>query len=551
MEHVERLPGAPPRAPRAAAGAPGVRRRSGSFLRCRPWTSVAIGLLLLIVLAAFVAAYVIEEPLRRSMEQRVNAALEGYEVRIGALDLHPIGLSLDLENVVLTQDAYPDPPVARLPALTASVQWGALLSGDLVADFAFDSPELFLNLQQARDEVRDERDLEERGWQQAAREIYPLEVNLLRIENGKITYDDGSDLGPIRIDRLDFVARNIRNVEEKEAYPSSLELDATVFGEGAVDFSGDADFLAEPFAAVKGDVSIEDMPLEKLTPLAKHYAVQLRGGTLSAAGQVEYGPKKRVVELDDVRIDGVRADYVREGAAAARGDRVATKVARETTDPETRPETVVRVDTLRIADAELGYVNREAEPDYRVFVTGLDVTVRDFTNQKSGEPGRAELKGAPMGTGSADVRVTFQPTDERTEFESLIEIRDVDMTTMNDLLRATGGFDVKAGRLSFYGEVAVKEGRVEGYAKPLFADLDVYDTQQDAGESIFQKAYEGIVGGVGELLENTPRDEVATRTDLSGPIENPETSTWEIVVNLIQNAFFQAIMPGLERRRGG
>jgi hypothetical protein len=73
--------------------------------------------------------------------------------------------------------------------------------------------------------------------------------------------------------------------------------------------------------------------------------------------------------------------------------------------------------------------------------------------------------------------------------------------------------------------------------KPLFSDLDVYHPEQDAG-------------GVGTLLQNQPRDEVATRTDISGPIENPETSVWDILPNLVRNAFFDAILPGLERRSG-
>ena len=78
-------------------------------------------------------------------------------------------------------------------------------------------------------------------------------------------------------------------------------------------------------------------------------------------------------------------------------------------------------------------------------------------------------------------------------------------------------------------------------------DLDVYDRQQDRDKNIFRQAYEGIVGGIGTLLENRPRDEVATRTDLSGRIENPRASTLEIVLGLVQNAFVRAILPGLDR----
>jgi uncharacterized protein involved in outer membrane biogenesis len=278
MERVEKLPGAPSRAPRAVLGTPRAGRRIRSFVHGRPWTSIGLALLLLLVIAAFAVAYAIEDGLRRRMEQRVNAALKGYQVRVGALDLHPIGLSLDLEDVVLTQDAHPDPPVARLPVLAASVQWRALLSGDLVADFVFERPRLVLSLQQAGDELRDERDLEERGWQQAAKEIYPLEVNLLRVDDGELTYDDGSEIGPVRIQHVDFVARDIRNVDEKAAYPSPVDLSAVVFGKGEVSFSGAADFLAEPYAALKGQLAIDGVPLHQLTPLARHYAVRLEGG---------------------------------------------------------------------------------------------------------------------------------------------------------------------------------------------------------------------------------------------------------------------------------
>jgi hypothetical protein len=55
---------------------------------------------------------------------------------------------------------------------------------------------------------------------------------------------------------------------------------------------------------------------------------------------------------------------------------------------------------------------------------------------------------------------------------------------------------------------------------------------------------------VSALLENFPRDEVATTADIAGPLDNPQASTWQVVVTLIQNAFFKAILPGLEREVG-
>jgi hypothetical protein len=40
---------------------------------------------------------------------------------------------------------------------------------------------------------------------------------------------------------------------------------------------------------------------------------------------------------------------------------------------------------------------------------------------------------------------------------------------------------------------------------------------------------------------------VATETSISGDIEKPQTSTFETILRLIQNAFFKAILPGFEK----
>ena len=124
------------------------------------WLAAVVGVL---VILAIIAAFFIDEPLRRRTEAKINAALKGYTVRIGKLDFHPIGFSLDLENLVITQDANPDPPVAEIPNLTASVNWKALLSGHVVADFEINQPKLFINLKQSQNEIKDETQLSSEG----------------------------------------------------------------------------------------------------------------------------------------------------------------------------------------------------------------------------------------------------------------------------------------------------------------------------------------------------------------------------------------------------
>jgi hypothetical protein len=77
--------------------------------------------------------------------------------------------------------------------------------------------------------------------------------------------------------------------------------------------------------------------------------------------------------------------------------------------------------------------------------------------------------------------------------------------------------------------------------------MKVYDRRQYKEKNVFHKLYVGLVGGISKLLENRAHDEVATKTNISGPLENPKTSTAQIILNLITNAFIKSILPGFEK----
>jgi hypothetical protein len=152
-----------------------------------------------------------------------------------------------------------------------------------------------------------------------------------------------------------------------------------------------------------------------------------------------------------------------------------------------------------------------------------------------------------MGSGRTLATATFRPETSGPDFDLNVKIEDTKLSAMNNLLRAYGNFDVVGGSFSLYSEIGVKNDKIDGYLKPLFKDMNVYDQRQDEDKDMFRKMYEGLVGGILGLLKNEPREEVATRANLSGEVEDPETSTWQIIVRLVQNAFFKSILPGFEQ----
>jgi Domain of Unknown Function (DUF748) len=202
-----------------------------------------------------------------------------------------------------------------------------------------------------------------------------------------------------------------------------------------------------------------------------------------------------------------------------------------------------------VNDATVGFVNEEATPRYRVFLANTTLVMDNFSNQRTEGTATARLDGRFMGSGTTTARATFRPEINGPDFDLNVRIENTDLKAMNDLLRAHAKVDVVSGVFSVYTEVAVKNGRVEGYVKPLFRDLDVYDPAQDENKSFGRKLKEKTADLVGKVLRNRPREEVATVVPISGPVGDAKASTWETLVRLIQNGFFKAILPGFERQR--
>ena len=517
----------------------------------------SLGVALALAVLLFAASFFVDEPLRRSIERRMNDRLEGYDVRLPKLHVRVFSLSIAIDGLIVRQKAHPEPPVLRIERLTTSVHWRALLSGRLVADVLLERPRVDLDLVQLRQEVKDGVPVNERGWQEALQEVTPLKIDLFRVEDGTVSYVDADPAHPIRMTSLRILANDIRNVQSKpQVYPSPIHAEATLFGSGRGVLDGHADFLAEPYPGFHALFRLDAVPLDALSlPVLAHTAFVLKGGVLAARGGLETSPAVRNVRLSDLSLSGMRLDYVQakalpaEPLAAAERPPV-KRSAKGKSSLSSDPEWTIRLDKALISASEIGFVNHAKDPAYRVYVSRLEGSVSDLGNRASGARARFDVRGRFLASGETRLTGSFREGAASPDFDLNLRIEGTDMTRMNDLLRAYGKFDVVAGSFSFYSELKARDGNLEGYVKPLFKGMKVYDRRQDRDKTLFRQLYEMLVGGVAGLLKNRERKEVATVATVSGRIDEPHTSGWQIALRLIGNAFFRSILPGFDRELG-
>src|SRR6266478_643357 len=195
-------------------------------------------------------------------------------------------------------------------------------------------------------------------------------------------------------------------------------------------------------------------------------------------------------------------------------------------------------------------LNQAAKPAYRLQLTDTNLTLEHLGNQGRDGPAVARLTGQLMGRGETRLTVSLQPQAGSADMDVTAQIEDADLVRLKDLVRAYGGFEIRAGEFSVYSELQMKGGAIEGYVKPLFRGVEIgTDGEAVAEKGLRQRLYEGLVGIGAKVLKNRLRGEVATVVPISGRVDRPEVARWETVGRLLQNAFLRPITPGYEPAR--
>lgn len=386
------------------------------------------------------------------------------------------------------------------------------------------------------------------AWQDQVAALFPVTIKEASIQGGEVLYRPDVKADPFQIHRLDLTIRNMTNrPAERGENPSEVSITASLPDQAKISLEGRANLLARPVPSVQAHVKMERVQIDSLRPLVGHFNVQLQQGTLNAQGQIQYAHQRTQIAIDDFLLEEATVDYVHREATKAKETARAKKGAQKVKEVHQDPRATITITHGKIVHSDMGFINTAASPDYRVFFSDMNLEVENFSNRLEKGTGVIKLTGNFMGSGPTVVSGNFRPEKPTPDFNVAVKIIKTKVPSMNNLLRAYSDIDTHAGWFALFSELSVKENHIEGYVKPFLKDVETYDPDKDRDKALTQKIYKAVVQGIVNLLKNTPRGEVATQTDVSGDVENPEASTWEIVGKLVQNAFFEAILPAFGR----
>lgn len=212
-----------------------------------------------------------------------------------------------------------------------------------------------------------------------------------------------------------------------------------------------------------------------------------------------------------------------------------------------------QLNQIEVHDGTIHFRNYGSNPPIDATVEQVQGRIENLGNvERDGEDNRnasLEADGLLLGQAPIEVRAALDPVGRTDDFALELRITELQLVELNDIAREYASIDFESGHGEFVLELQARDGALDGYAKPLFHDMQIFSWQSDVvegGRNPLRMAWEGAVEVVTSVFQNQPEQQFATRIPIQGSIDDRELGLLPALAGILRNAFVQAYRPDFE-----
>lgn len=199
----------------------------------------------------------------------------------------------------------------------------------------------------------------------------------------------------------------------------------------------------------------------------------------------------------------------------------------------------IDINHFEVYDGKLAFVQLSAELNIDLQINNLQLTADNLRNVVEKErilPSPIRASGVSIGKGKVSLEGNMNLVKEIPDMDLSFSLQDAEATALNDFTRHYAGLDFDKGTFGIFSEVAIADGHLVGYIKPLLTDTKLIG--EDDG--FLGVLWEGFVGFFKFILKNQGTDTLATKVPIEGDLNNVEAGIWPTVFNIFENAWIKA-----------
>lgn len=208
------------------------------------------------------------------------------------------------------------------------------------------------------------------------------------------------------------------------------------------------------------------------------------------------------------------------------------------------------INRFEIIDGIIKYKDKGSSPAVDIQMDNTHILAENLTNVKDTAMLPATVTAsANIYKGSLTFNMKLDPLAKNPTFDLNANLENTNLPELNSFFKAYGKIDVNKGSFGLFTELAAKDNKFIGYVKPVIKDLDVLGPE-DKNDNILQKFWEGFVGTAGVAFTNQKHDQIATKIPLKGTITGTKANLWYAVLDILRNAFVQALSHSIDEEIG-
>lgn len=206
----------------------------------------------------------------------------------------------------------------------------------------------------------------------------------------------------------------------------------------------------------------------------------------------------------------------------------------------------IKINHFQILNGKYSYVEFSQDPTIDLVFQHINLRATNLRNViSSGGPLPSTIMATAVSFGGGSVLLTgkIDLMKKIPDLDLEFALQNADVTALNATSLKFAGVDFARGTFELYAEVAIADGYLKGYIKPMFIDTELIG-KEDKG--FFEKVWEGFVGVFKFLFKNQGTDTLATKTPLEGNLNEIDTGIMATILNIFKNAWFNAFTQDVE-----
>lgn len=199
----------------------------------------------------------------------------------------------------------------------------------------------------------------------------------------------------------------------------------------------------------------------------------------------------------------------------------------------------IDINRLEVKNGKLAYVELSTEPNIDLNFTNLELTatnLRNVVSKKGTLPSPIQATARSIGGGSVNLNGNINIVKQVPDVDLSFSLENTNIAALNSFSRHYAGLDFEEGSFNLYSEVAIADGFLKGYVKPLLSDTKLIGKD----DGFLGVLWEGFVGFFKFVLKNQKTDTIATKIPIEGDLNSVEGNIWPTVFNLFENAWIKA-----------